>query len=74
MTRERYKKQRIGSFFGEWVYDRVVPEDHAGTHYDRTRMPCRMNWRSKDLDAWISPTNFAWRNVAAFSAAIPDRG
>ena len=28
MARERYKKQQIGSFFGEWVYDRVVPQDH----------------------------------------------
>ena len=28
MTKERYKKQQIGSFFGEWIYDRVVPEDH----------------------------------------------
>jgi IS5 family transposase len=28
MAKERYKKQQIGSFFGEWVYDRVVPEDH----------------------------------------------
>lgn len=28
MARERYKKQQIGSFFGEWIYDRVVPQDH----------------------------------------------
>ena len=28
MARERYKKQQIGSFFGEWVYDKVVPQDH----------------------------------------------
>ena len=28
MVRERYKKQQIGSFFGVWIYDRVVPQDH----------------------------------------------
>jgi hypothetical protein len=28
MARERYKKQRAGSFFGGWIYDRVVPQDH----------------------------------------------
>jgi hypothetical protein len=28
MTRERYKKQQAGSFFGDWIYDRVVPQDH----------------------------------------------
>jgi IS5 family transposase len=28
MVRERYKKQQKGSFFGEWIYDRVVPQDH----------------------------------------------
>ena len=28
MVKERYKKQQIGSFFGEWVYDRVVPQNH----------------------------------------------
>jgi hypothetical protein len=29
MARERYKKQQKGSFFGDWIYDRVVPQDHC---------------------------------------------
>jgi len=28
MARERFKKQGTDSFFGEWVYDRVVPQGH----------------------------------------------
>lgn len=28
MARERFKKQGADSFFGDWVYDRVVPQDH----------------------------------------------
>ncbi len=28
MTRERFKKQEAGSFFGDWLYAKVVPEDH----------------------------------------------
>lgn len=28
MARERFKKQDIGSFFGNYVYDRLVPHDH----------------------------------------------
>jgi hypothetical protein len=28
MARERFKKQEFGSFFGTFIYDRVVPEGH----------------------------------------------
>jgi hypothetical protein len=28
MAQRRYKKLRIGSFFGESIYDRVAPKDH----------------------------------------------
>lgn len=28
MARERFKKQGTDSFFGEWLYDQVVPQDH----------------------------------------------
>ena len=28
MARERFKKQQADSFFGTWIYDRVVPQDH----------------------------------------------
>lgn len=28
MTGERFKKQEPGSFFGDFIYDRVVPSEH----------------------------------------------
>jgi len=28
MAKKRYKKQDIGSFFGNMIYDRIVPQDH----------------------------------------------
>ena len=28
MARERFKKQELGTFFGTFIYDRVVPEGH----------------------------------------------
>jgi hypothetical protein len=28
MTRKRYKRQGIGSFFGEYLYDRTVRNSH----------------------------------------------
>lgn len=28
MARERFKKQQLGTFFGTFIYDRVVPEGH----------------------------------------------
>ncbi len=28
MARERFKKQETGSFFGQWLYGRIVPKDH----------------------------------------------
>ena len=35
MAMERYKKQQIGSFFGEWICDRVVPQDHFPRKLDK---------------------------------------
>jgi len=35
MTRRRYKRLEAGSFFGELVYERAVPDSHFLRHLDR---------------------------------------